>query len=448
MAHTAKRRVLVLIPLVLLLLGVTALAMKRVDDHAQEKANLKSQKTLPLSVRCVRAISGPIQALVFGEGTARAVRREFLTFEHQGKIIFVKSNKDGQTIRAGDCVQGPGEGENLGEILASLDKREHREQLNVTGSNLVESRQQVKIAQSRINEAEAQQQLAEDNLKRHEKLYQVKAISQYELDIAHTRGKTARTAVNSAKARLEAAQSGVNAAQARMKQAQLPMERSSIYAPFDGILTYVNVQKGDYFSPNLVNSSSEEALLKTIPMVVIDPKQFEVTMELPYFDGALVRPGQPAIIMTSADVIPSAADLQPGTPLHNGAMRGTVFSVSPAISPGGRAIQVKVRTEKGVQEIRDGMFVTCWIIVAEKTDAIVVPYDVFVYRKNKPYVFVVDEKKGLVQKRPVVEGIVGLSTEEILEGVQKGELLVNDGRHRLSDGAPVTIIEIIGDSEK
>jgi len=448
MAHTAKRRVLFLVPLVLLLLGVTALAMKRVEDHTQEKANLKSQKALPLSVRCVRAMTGPIQALVFGEGTARAVRREFLTFQHQGKITFLKLNKDGQSIRAGDRVKGPVEGENLGEILASLDKREHREQLNVTGSNLVESRQQVKIARSRINEAKAQLELAEENLKRHEKLYRVKAISKHELDVARTRVKTARTALNSAKATLEATQSGVKAAQARMKQAQLPMERSSIYAPFDGILTYVNIQKGDYFAPNLVNSGSEEALLKTIPMVVIDPTQFEVTMELPYFDGALVRPGQPAIIMTSADVIPSAADLQPGTPLHNGAMRGTVFSVSPAISPGGRAIQVKVRTEKGPQGIRDGMFVTCWIIVEEKADAIVVPYDVFVYRKNKPYVFVVDEKKGIVQKRPVVEGIAGLSTGEILEGVQEGELVVNDGRHRLSNGAPVTIIEIIGDSKK
>jgi len=48
----------------------------------------------------------------------------------------------------------------------------------------------------------------------------------------------------------------------------------------------------------------------------------------------------------------------------------------------------------------------------------------------------------------VVEGIAGLSTEEILEGVEEGELLVNDGRHHLSDGAPVTIIEIIGDGKK
>ncbi|MCP4576629.1 MAG: hypothetical protein GY846_10145 [Deltaproteobacteria bacterium] len=448
MASTARSKAMLLVPLALLLFGVGALAMKRVEDQAQKEASLKSEKPLPLSVRCIRAISGPIQALVFGEGTARAVRREFLTFEHQGKITYVKLNEDGQTVRAGDRVQGPKEGENLGEILASLDKREHLEQLKVTGSNLVESEQQVNIARSQVGEAKAQLQLAEDHLKRHEKLYQVKAISKYELEVARTRTKTARAAVTSAKARLGAAQSGVKASQARMKQARLPMERTSIYAPFDGILTFVNINKGDYFAPNLINSSSEEALLKTIPMVVIDPTQFEVTMELPYFEGAMVRPGQSAIIITSADMIPSPEDLQPGKPLKQGAMRGTVFSVSPAISPGGRAIQIKVRTEKGPQNIRDGMFVTCWIVVLEKADAVVVPYDVFVYRKNKPYVFVVNQTEGRVEQRQVVEGIAGLSTEEILEGVQAGELLVNDGRHRLSNGAPVTVIEIIGESQK
>ncbi len=448
MAGSHKKKILVMIPLLLGVFAVGALAMKRVEDHAQKKAELKSRKPLPLSVRCIRVTTGPIQALVFGEGTARAVRREFLTFEHQGKITYVKLNEDGETIRAGDRVKGPKPGEPLGEILASLDKREHREQLNVSGSNLVESQQQVNIARSRINEAKAQLQLAEDNLKRHEKLFKVKAISKYELDIARTRAKTARTAVNSAKAGLQAAQSGVNAARARMKQAQLPIERSSIYAPFDGILTYVNVNKGDYFSPNLVNTGSEEALLKTIPIVVIDPGQFEITMELPYFDGALVQPGQPAIIMTSADVIPSPQDFQPETQSRMGTIRGTVFSVSPAVSPGGRAIQVKVRTEKDVKGIRDGMFVTCWIVVAEKTDAIVVPYDVFVYRKNKPYVFVVNEKTGTVEKRLVVEGIAGLSTEEVLKGVKEGELVVSDGRHRLSNGAPVSVIEIMGDSKK
>jgi hypothetical protein len=78
MAGSHKKRILILIPLLLTVFAVGALAKKRVEDHAKGTASLKGRKTPPLSVRCIRAVSGPIQALVFGEGTARAVRREFL----------------------------------------------------------------------------------------------------------------------------------------------------------------------------------------------------------------------------------------------------------------------------------------------------------------------------------------------------------------------------------
>ncbi len=446
--RSSAKKALFLIPILLLVLAVSSLAVKRVQDHANEKAGLKSRETPPLPVRCIRASLGPIRALVFGEGTARAVRREYLTFENQGKITYVKTTAAGRSIREGDRVRGPGKEEKLGELLASLDKREHVEQLEVAKSHLVESQQQVEVARAQITEAQAQENLAADNLKRHEKLFQAKAISKHELDVARANFKTAGSAVRSAEARLQASLSGVDAARARIKQSRLPMERSSIYAPFDGVLAYVNIKPGDYFAPGLVNTSSEEALLKTIPMVVIDPTRFELTMELPYFEGLLVKPEQRAIIMTSAGMAPSSSDLEENSPLQGNAVHGRVYSVSPAISPGGRAIQIKVRTEKGVQGIWDGMFVICWVIVEEKEKAVTVPFDVFVYRQNKPYVFVVDESRGIVEQRQVVEGIAGLLKEEIAEGVQAGTLLVTDGRYRLSDGAPIEVIEISGETEK
>ncbi len=447
MLSTLKRKALFMIPLLMLVIAVSLLAIKRVRDRAEEKASLQSTGSCPLPIRGIRAVSAPIHALVFGEGTARAVRREFLTFERQGKVTYVKKNKDGQELREGDRVRGPKKGEKLGELLASLDKRDYLEQLKVAKSSLVESEQRVKVARAQVEEAEAQQQLATDNFKRRKELFKHKAIPKYELDVSRTRLKTADTAIRSARANLEAAISGVAAAQARIKQARLPLERTSIYAPFDGIVAYVNIKKGDYFSANLVNTSSEEALLKTVPMVVINPNQFEVTMELPAFEGALVKPGQPSIIMTAANRVPSPADLESSRALQDGSVRGKVFSVSPAISPGGRSIQVKVRTEEGNQNPRDGMFVTCWIVVEEKAEAIVVPFDVFIYRQNRPYVFVVDEIKGRVEQREVVEGIAGITKQEILRGVSRGTLLVTDGRHGLSNGAPIEVIEIIGENE-
>ena len=445
MGSTLKRKVLVFIPLFLVIVAISAAAIHGVMERAEEKSSLRNRAPEPLGVRCIRAVRGPIHALIFGEGTARAVRREFLTFEHPGKVAFLKTNADGRPISEGDRVKGPQPGQQLGELLASVDKRQHVEELKVAGSGLIASKQQVAVARAEIAQAEAQQQLAMDDFRRKETLYSVKAISKHELDVARTNLKTSDTAVQSARARLESALSDVAAAEARINQARLPMERSSIYAPFDGLLTYVNIKQGDYFAANLVDLSSEEALLRTIPMVIIDPDQFEVTLELPHFEGVLTRPGQPALIMTSAHTAPSIADLGRDSQLPEWVIRGTVFSVNPAVSPGGRSIQVKVRTDEGVKGIRDGMFVTCWIVVEEKTAAVVVPFDVFIYRQNAPYVFRVDETEKRVEQVGVVEGISGLSRQEVLQGVGEGDLLVTDGRHRLSNGAPVDVIEIVGE---
>ena len=151
MAKSIKRKALFLIPLLLLVVAVSVLAIKRVKDRAEEKAALAVTKRLPLPVRCVRANIGPIQAFVFGEGTARAVRRDFLVFEKQGKVTYVKVKKDGQTVREGDKVRGPRKGEKLGELLASLDKRDYIEQSKVTRSSLAEAKQQVNAARAARN---------------------------------------------------------------------------------------------------------------------------------------------------------------------------------------------------------------------------------------------------------------------------------------------------------
>jgi hypothetical protein len=59
--------------------------------------------------------------------------------------------KDGQTVREGDKVRGPRKGEKLGELLASLDKRDYIEQSKVTRSSLAEAKQQVNAARAARN---------------------------------------------------------------------------------------------------------------------------------------------------------------------------------------------------------------------------------------------------------------------------------------------------------
>jgi multidrug efflux pump subunit AcrA (membrane-fusion protein) len=116
-----------------------------------------------------------------------------------------------------------------------------------------------------------------------------------------------------------------------------------------------------------------------------------------------------------------------------------VYSVSPSISPGRRSIQVKIRTDG---DLRDGMFVTVTIVVQEKEDVLTLPINSMIFRQNTAYTFVVDPETKLVTKRQIVGGIGSIQQQEVLEGVEEGELVVTDGRYRLIEGMKVEILNL------
>lgn len=412
------------------LIQLTCIVLTLFIGHPYAAAIEKSKfKRQPQPVRAVPVAFGPIQAWVIGQGTARSVRREFLVFEQPGKVVFLKPDADGGDLREGSQVRGPNEDHAKGELLARVDDRDQQEQVRVAETALAETRQQENATKAELEQAHSELALARKELARQEQLAKKGSIARRELDLARSRAATSKASVTAAQARLDAAGAAVDAAQARLMLARVALERTQIHAPFDGLISYLNIRVGDYFTSSLISADSEEQLLRTVPMVVIDPSHLEITLELPYFDGVRVQPGQPAFVMTSdtgATGIPAE-----------------VFSVSPAISPGGRSIQTKIRTQVSGERLRDGQFVTCSIAVKQKEKALIAPLNAFIYRNNRPYVFVVDPTNNLVEQRAVEEGIEGLKAQEIRSGVSEGELLVTDGRHRLTHGAAVEVIEVV-----
>ena len=119
-----------------------------------------------------------------------------------------------------------------------------------------------------------------------------------------------------------------------------------------------------------------------------------------------------------------------------------MFSVSPSIDPGVRAIEVTVRTTTRPERLRDGEFVACFIMVAEAPDAVVVPFEGFIREDARVYGFVVDPDSKVVERRDLVLGLRGLEEIQVTEGLTAGELLVTRGRRTLTDGARVDVAQI------
>lgn len=276
-----------------------------------------------------------------------------------------------------------------------------------------------------------------------------------ELETARAKYLNAEASLKTAKAQFASAQSQVKEAVAQLEQVQLSLEQTSIYAPFDGIITYLNIKIGDYITPQLMDKSNEQALSKTAPIVVIDPTEYEITLNLPAYVGNLVTSQNKAFIVPAGTSFPEAPD-----PFETGEEKspeeqevfmleeqfpmaqGQVYSVSPSISPGGRSVEIKIRATDGSEYLQDGMLVTCRIVVQEKDNVVIAPNNSLIFRESQAYLFVVDPKTGTASRQQFVRGIAGVKYFEIIEGIGEGEYVVTEGRHRLVNGARVEILNM------
>lgn len=402
-------------------------------------------------VRVVIASRQPIQAWVFAEGTARSVRREYLTFERAGRVAFVKRGQDGGDLRAGEAVRA-------GEVLARLDRRQYESEIDSAAASLAEAQTQTEVAQTDITQGETQYELAVAKFGRSKQLLDERATSQAEYEEAEANMKNAESAKNAAVVKKRALEAGVTAAAARLRQANLSLEETEITSPIDGIIAYLNIEEGYYFQQSNIRTTSESDALQTVPMVVIDPSAFEVTVDIPSYEAGRVQVGQEVMLIpggTSATEAfrtgnGSASSTSIAGPQFQTTVswqaKGTIFSINPAVNPGGRSVQLKIRSTTDAEYLRDGMFVACWIGVDAKQDAIVAPFDAFLFEESRPYVFVADvasesSDSGVARRVDVQVGIESLSSREILAGVQAGDRLVTDGRYRLVDGAPVKFVD-------
>ncbi|MEB3356088.1 MAG: hypothetical protein VKK04_05130 [Synechococcales bacterium] len=466
-----------LLPILLLVLVLGGLTVARLQEANEEP---EVTETAPLSVRAVTAAQQPIRAWISSEGTVRAVEYQHLTFEVEGDVTFL-ADVNGRQLREGDRVQA-------GTLLARVDDRElvadvrqaeaavaeARQQRAAAAAEVAQARAQVAQARSQVQEAEAQlsnaqsaQSLAATNLERYRLLAQEGAVAEIELDERQTsledaqaQVETARAGVASAQQQVVSAQAQVSAAQeqvqaqestietaqARLAQAEVALEGASIYAPFDGIIAYLNYTEGEYFTPQAVTSQlggDYQGILERIPMVIIDPSRYEVIVELAGPTGEQVEIGQDAFVAATMDApAPTVqGETYRETLIANARASGEVFAVNPAISPGGRAIEARIRLNPGTTEmIRHGERVLTWIAVDANPDAVVVPLDAVVRRDQVPYVFVVNQEEGIVEQRQVTLGITGITQQAIASGVEPGERVVTGGQNRLVDGAAVQVV--------
>ena len=248
--------------------------------------------------------------------------------------------------------------------------------------------------QAQVARAEAERDLAEQALARTKQLLDQEAASTSDLEQAEATARSARASLDLLKVRLN---------------------RTTVRAPFAGIVGERKVSIGDY-----VTSSTTLVTIQTV-----NPQR--IAFVVPERHAGDLRRGQRVTFRVAA--------------LPGKEFVGTVDFVSPSVELPARTLLVKALVPNGMRQLQAGMFAEARLETAVRPSAVVVPEEAIVAIRGDFFVWVLDS--GKVDRRTITLGVRVPGEAEITSGLDGTEQVVVGGLEMLQPGAPVspTVVE-------
>jgi len=305
-------------------------------------------------------------------------------------------------------------------------------------------------AEASLNSTKAQldQQLAqftqtEANFERNKKLFAQKAISEKEYEDALSQYEVA-------KEQIKAATFNVRSYDAALKEANENLYKTSIYAPMDGIISKLSVEKGE----RVVGTSQ---MAGTEMLRIANFNEMEVLVDVNENDIIRIKDNDTAII--EVDAYPNRKFTGIVTQIANSAKnigsttdQVTNFEVKVLVLPESYADLM----DEGKNPFRPGMSASVSIQTATRNNVLTVPIQSITTRsdllsdsvkksltvnESVENVFVVTG--DTLQVRKITTGIQDLNNIEVLTGLKEGEMVVTGPfsgiSKTLKSGAKVTI---------
>jgi membrane fusion protein, multidrug efflux system len=208
---------------------------------------------------------------------------------------------------------------------------------------------------------------------------------------------------------LERAEATARSAEAAVNVIELQLQRTTVRAPFSGVIGQRFVSIGDY-----VTSASRLLTIQTV-----DPQR--AVLEIPERHAGLLRRGQTVEFTVAA---------YPGE-----RFTAEVEFVDPVVQANTRTIVVKARAPNRSGRLSAGMFIEARLATSTRASAVVIPEDAVQPLRTANVVWAVVD--GQASRRIVQLGARSQGVVEVLSGVNPGELVVVGGLERMAEGMPV-----------
>jgi RND family efflux transporter MFP subunit len=294
-----------------------------------------------------------------------------------------------------------------GDVLATLEIPEIQDEERQANAAVLSAQEQVRSVQAELDEAVLLAQRLNAAAKESKDL-----IAQQDLDNANDKQRAEE-------ANLAVAQQKVSEAQANADHLRDLGAYSTIYAPFDGVVTRRYADTGALVQAGTVQAGTS-GNSNSMPLISFaELNRLRLEFPVPEPDVAFVHVGDPvSVTITALDKT----------------FESRIARFAQTVDTSTRTMLTEVDVANADFAYTPGMYATVRFGLAQKKDVLTVPIQC-IEAGDAPYVLVV--QNGRIEKRPVTLGLQTADRAEILSGLNENEQVVVGNRGGLLPGQAV-----------
>ncbi|MBV8461230.1 MAG: efflux RND transporter periplasmic adaptor subunit [Candidatus Eremiobacteraeota bacterium] len=382
----------------------------------------------PVPVQVTRAVRQTVPVMVEYVAHTQAVQEITLVPRVEGTLDLV-AFRDGSLVHKGQLLMRIQQDQYLAAVSAAqgdLDKA----QANLARA---QSNVQDQVAAAKLAQAVAQYQYAKVELARMAPLASKSAVSQKDYDQSKTEYDIALANVAAAQANyadvklnqrtsILDAQGSLAQAQAQLANAKLNLSYTTITSPVTGIISFVQVDQGNYVSPAKTPSLATVSTIDPIK-VVFQLSESDYLRIAPRLLVMRHEPRRPVLRLFLSD-----GSVYP--------YRGTPENINRAVDQQTGTISIEAVFPNPQALLRPGQFARVEFPIASQQNAVLVPQSSVQSLQGTPVVYVVGPDNKL-QLRTLETGTTVGDWIIVQSGVQAGDVVVVGGTNRVQAGITV-----------
>ncbi len=362
------------------------------------------ERTVKVTVQPVKRQD--ITALISASGEVKPKKNIEISAQVPGRILKI-GVVEGQVVKAGD-------------FLMKLDSTQYE-------ANADRDRAAIQGFNSNLIQAEASLARDRNTYDRQKKLFDDGLVSREQMEAA-------KAQFDVSEAQVEAYRAQIRQAEASLRSSVDSIAKTSFLAPIDGVITSLRVEEGEVAIIGTMNNPG------TVLLTLADLSIMEVEIEVDETDVVNAALAQDADVRV--DAFPGTTFKGKVTEIGSSAIQNANLASASSSVQESKDFKVVITLDDPEHRLRPGLSATADIISAKRPGVLAVPISALVIRdapaaasaagaatpaakpaQEQEGVYVVES--GRAKFQPVVKGIMGGMSLEVVSGLKEGQEIVS-----------------------